>query len=352
MSFLSSLFRNSRSFGLDVSDTSIQLLSVARTSGAQTKASSWLHMDIPEGLIEDGIILDQEGLAEVLRRVHADAKPHPPRTKRVVVGLPDTQTFIHHFSVAPNIKSEELENEIIRQVNASIPINLDDYAWDFKVISKHSHAYEVFFAAAPATVVEAYEQTFALAGLELVVLEPESLALATALGRPQALQPGKGMGIIDMGGRSTTIAFADQTGLRFSVTRPEAGAFITKQIVDKLKISKLAADQRKTQKGFKDKALAPLVESAVEPVIQEFQHAAAYYEQSTKQTLSHIVFCGGSSLLPGLTEFMQEKLGLPFKRPEPSVTADELEPERLVVAAGLATLAARDTSEINFIIPN
>lgn len=350
MSFFPLAIGRPKAFALDFSDMTVQLLEVHGHNHG-LRATSQRHLNIPDGLIENGVILDQQAVAEILQKLVAESQPEPPKSKKVVAELPESQTFIHHFSIPIDTPKNEFQDAVLQQVGNTMPINLDEFAWDLQILHRSTTSIEVLFAAAPAEIAASYEQTLLLAGLELVVLEPESMALSRALISPDALKNGACVSVLDLGGRGSTLIFEDQAGLRLSVTRPEGGRSISQHIAKKLKVTEKAAEQRKCEKGLEDPELKPAIQEALAPIIEEFQAASEYYQQINGQPVSQLVLAGGTSRLKGLSEELQEKLGIPVGLGIPPIAIDGVDPQQLAVLSGLAMRASSLLPGINFIVP-
>lgn len=350
MSFLSSVFGGPKAFALDCSDMAIQLLEV-QGHGSNLHATSHRHITIPDGLISNGVIMDQKAVSEILQKLVAEASPEPPKSRKVVAELPESQTFMHHFSIASDTPKNDIQEAVLEQVAKTMPINLDSFAWDFQILSKTSTSIEILFAAAPAEIAASYEQTLMLAGLDLEVLEPESMALTRSLIHPDALKDGSCVSVIDIGGRGTSIILVDQNGLRLSVTRPEGGQSITQRIAKKLKLTEKEAERRKCEKGLSDVALRPAIIDALEPIVAELQRAREYYERMSGQPVNRLVLAGGSSRLRGIAEEFQNQLSLPTELGTPPIAIDRVDPQELAVVSGLAMRACTLVPGINFIVP-
>ncbi len=338
-----------KAFAIDFSDIALQLLEVNGT-GHNASVVSYKRLEIPDGIFEHGVIKDQAKAVEVIQKLVASATPKPPNTRNIVAELPESLTFLHHFSIPASTDKRDLSEAVLEQVAGSMPFNIDEYAWDFQILEKNGDSYEVLFAAARADVVATYEQTLALAGLELLALEPESLSIARAL-LPQAQTKKSLVAFIDIGGKDTTIVFADTIGIRLSITRPEGGRFLTESIVKKLKINEKLAEQRKCAKGLKDKALIPAITDVLEPLIDEFKQALAYEQRVLNLPLGSIVLAGGGSRLIGLPEYLHEALSVPVQLGTSSIVIKNADPQELITISGLAERAHSLLTGINFIVP-
>jgi type IV pilus assembly protein PilM len=349
MSLFSLFGGKPKAFALDFSDMALQLLEISGT-GHGASVLSYKRMEIPDGIFERGLIKDQAKAIEVIQKLVTSASPKPPNTRNVVAELPESLTFLHHFSIPVTTDKHDLSEAVQEQVAASMPFTIDEYAWDFQVLEKNTESYEILFAAARADIVATYEQTLTLAGLNLLALEPESLSIARAL-LPQSLAKKSLVLFLDFGGKTTDIIFSDAAGIRLSISRPEGGRFLTETIVKKLKINDKLAEQRKCTKGLKDKALMPAITSVLDPLIEDIKQAIAYEQRVMKLPIDNIVLAGGGSRLPGLPEYLHAALTIPVQLGMPSLSIKNIEPQELITISGLAERAHSLLTGINFIVP-
>jgi type IV pilus assembly protein PilM len=347
MNLLSSVFGVPAAFALDISDSTLQIMEVGgRDLG---KVASFSHTDIPKGLMENGRVLDQPKLAEAIRNAIKTASPRKPRTKKVVAELPESQTFTHHFSVERQAGRQNLREAVRLLAEETMPFALAEYVWDFEVLNATDEASEILFAAAPKELVEAYKHTLLLAGLELRILESESMALTRSIVEIKKI-PTESLGVvIDIGGRATTLAFVDSNGLELSINIPVAGDSLTAAISTALKIDEAAAEKLKREKGFQDPKAAEAMRAAFSPLIKQYQQATSYIQTKTRRTLRGALLAGGSSALPGIVDELKTMLGLPVDFGKPPFSVNGLLPHQIVVVSGLAMKAKKLSTGINLV---
>ncbi|MDQ7814345.1 MAG: type IV pilus assembly protein PilM [Patescibacteria group bacterium] len=337
-----------KAFAIDFSDAALRVLEVRGTS-RPLKINTSLKIGIPEGLIEDGLINDQKALADILVEKLHTAQPRPPSTKKVAAELPESQIFLHHFQLPKELSGEDLETALIQQVNQTMPIELENMAWDFQLLRSSDEGHNVLFAAAPAEIVEAYEHTLALAGLELVSLEPESLALIRSVIDAKTSSPEEMVLLIDMGGRSTSMIFVVNGEIHLSVSRSEGGNLLTERIAQKLDLTKAKAEDLKLSQGLKDNRLHPIVAEVFQPIKDEIAQASSYLQASMGKKPSKVLLAGGTAQLEGIDALLQEILGLPVGLAEPPLTIGGQKSLEWCAVSGVALRASTNLRGINFI---
>lgn len=350
MSFLDTLLHRTQAFALDLSDSTLQMLEI---QSGKAGATSSIRLEIPPGLIQEGEIKDQAALAEVIRTAYSQSQPAPPVTRRVIAELPESRTLSIHLTIPHEVQQKQLMDAVVEQAEARLPVNLDDYGWDYQVLGTTGRGdYEVLFAAAPAKLIQEYEQTISLAGLELCVLELESLALSRAILQPKDIPIDSAVVILDIGGRSSSLLVVDQAGLQLSVTIFVAGDALTQAISKKLKLKDDTAEKRKRRSGFKDAELASPMRKALTPLFDEYRRLVEYYQKKMQKQVARVLLVGGSSALIGLREELASNFGVPCESASLSCQLHGIESQQIAVACGLAMRASRLSSGINFIVPS
>ncbi|MBU0540581.1 MAG: type IV pilus assembly protein PilM [Patescibacteria group bacterium] len=347
MNLLSKLLGKPQAFALDISDTTLQIMEIS--GGNKGRITSFAHLDIPPGLMENGRILNQEKLAEVIKRALATAKPRPPHEKKIVTAIPESQVFTHHFALDKNIKKEELRKIALQKAGETLPIKLENYIWDIQIMKYNSEKLEVLFAAAEKELVKTYKHTLLLAGVDIAILEPESFALARATINAAKLPPDAIYSILDMGGRSTTLIFINNKGLQLSSSIPIAGNALTQALAKSKSIATDEAEKLKREKGFTDPQTAPQLNAVLAPLFDQFRQAVSFVENKTGGKTKKILLAGGSSTLPGLPEILNKTLNLEISAAKPPYEVSGYKPSQLAVVSGLALRAKTLSTGLNLI---
>ena len=80
-------------FGLDLSDLSVKVFQLERENNFD-KMRAFYSIDIPSGNIDDGLIINQEKVAEILKEAIKKAGPQKINTNKVICSLPESKVFL------------------------------------------------------------------------------------------------------------------------------------------------------------------------------------------------------------------------------------------------------------------
>ena len=297
-----------KAFGLDISDGSIEIIELEKVF--KFSVVTYGRTELPEGVIEEGRIIDQNILAEKLKKLLKEAKPQKVSTNKVIISLPESQVFVKCFEVEARLKGSSLIGTITNKVSLSLPINIDKTYWDFieKPLADKTKKL-IMFVSVPKDVANSYVKFCNSIGLEVVSLCTESLSLARTILKSSNRQSL----IIDIGSRSTNFNFFDSNDkINMSTTLPVGGDDMTMAVKNELKLEISEAEALKIKSGFKDisnNQVRAIILPIIEDILNEASGAINYYEETFKQKLDDIYVIGGSALLPGIIEVIKSKLG-------------------------------------------
>lgn len=300
--------------GLDISDHSIEAVFIVR-SRDQLVVSSYGRTTLPPGVVVDGAVEKQEALSLSLRKLLLDqmTPPLPKGVSRVVFALPESQVYSHIFEV-PRIADEaELGRSLAVEADGFFPYNHQELAAGYAVIGQRPDKKVVFYAAAHKDTLEGYLSLFDMTGLTPIAVESESSATARATLPAGSTDP---VLYVDIGARVTDISIFDLNGIQFSETLETAGDAFTSALSRSLDISEEDADSLKRNKGLSndlDLRAGKALRLEVDALARDVMDALAYYEGNSKRMISRIILCGGSTLMPGLVEYLSGKFAQPSR---------------------------------------
>ncbi len=129
----------------------------------------------------------------------------------------------------------------------------------------------------------------------------------------QKIEPEEGVLIIDLGQRTSVFSLFDQRGLVFNHYLRVAGNLFAQKVAEALKVSFFEAEKIKVVEGFtaeKNRKVGEVLKKEIIPVIDETKRIIQFYQKATENQIKKIILAGGSSLLPGIAQHLQKKLGL------------------------------------------
>lgn len=316
------------SVGLDIGSKTIKVVELTRVgSGFSLKAAGavgFAGIQIEKAV--DDKELDQ--FAQTLKKLFNDAHI---TSKKVVLSLPESQVFTRTMKF-PLLTNEEIESAVKWEAEEYIPIPVKDAIVRHQIIERQEVGNPpqvlVQVIAVPKLLVEKYVNVVTKAGLEVVAVETELLALTRTWGVQD-----KTLLLADFGARSTNVGIIKGTQLFFSRSIPTAGEAFSRAVSMGLGVTPLQAEEYKATYGLVEGQLEGKVSHAVKPVltvvVDELRKSMNYFQQEARsEPPRSLIVSGGSSGLPGLAAEltkmlnMEVQVGNPFARPNLTVDAE------------------------------
>ena len=230
-----------------------------------------------------------------------------------IVSLIESQVVTRLIQL-PNLTDKELSAAVSWEAEQYIPLPIKDVNLQYKIISRPestSEKMDVLLVAAPKRMISKYINIVKNAGLKIVAMETESMALARALtkvGEPPTI-------IVSMGAISTDLVIADNGNVLFTRSVATGGVNLTKAIMTEFNLPQNQAEQYKQTYGILEDKLSGKVADVLKPVLDvligEIQKAIEFSHMHTKDLpVSRLVICGGGAFLPGISQFLTQRTNL------------------------------------------
>lgn len=319
MGFLNKKLFNSSNvaFGMDISDLSIKVAEL-REKGRSREVSGYGYQSIPSGSMVNGDIINQENVVSAIKKVIAKSGPRRIRTKRVICALPETKAFLRIIAV-PRMKEEELAEAIKWEIEASIPLPIDQVYYDWKVIegtlsNMVENKVYVMIIAVSQKVADRLIETVEAAGLKLLGLEVESLAQARSLIDAKG-DVHRTTLIIDLGDRVAGFIILIGGTPCYTSNIPLSLQSISDSISQVLGMSITEAQKVKEEMGIGSFLKQDPVFRAVKPIMEglvtEIENSIDFYLTGLRYSpkIDQILVCGGGSNIKGLIPFLSSRLG-------------------------------------------
>lgn len=329
---------NKKSIGLDIADRSIEVAEI-KGAGLGAKVLNLSRIELEQGIVENGRIKDLDKLSLALQQVFKQAKPNAINNNEVVFALPESQVYVHNFTLTknPGKTGKKREEQIVDEIIHNIPLEEHDLVYSFKILKEEKDSSEVLAVAASKQVIWEWLDFFDKNKIQVKILDVEILANFRDLFFSMPKNP---VLVADIGAHTSSLAVFDEQGLHYEYIIHIAGDDFTKAIAKALDCSEEKADQEKIKNGLKikNKKAAKALQERVDEVVKEVKNTLEFYKRETNTTVTNMVLVGGSSMLSGLKDYFIKGLGLSVQ----VGTAESLNtkaPLEFVEAIGLARRA-------------
>lgn len=362
----------SQSFlGVDLGASSIKLVELKNDQG-RPRLGTYVIYDIPLSKVKSNDWSDRK--MDVVSALKQIIDQSGATSKFVISALPTFAVFSSLITVAA-VSDKELPNAIRLEAKKVVPRPIEEMILDWKEVekteikatqpetdeveeqqplgtitgSKGTTQRKILITAAPKDLVQVYLDIFKEVGLRLVSLETEALALSRSLiGRDPSV-----VMVVDIGGKTTNLSIVEHgiplvnRGVNFG------GINITQAMSEQMGVDEKLIEQWKRDKGLSgdDDKLSPAIETILDDLLHEilylFQLYRRQFEVAVERTtaIDKVVLAGGSAFVPGLANYLADKLNVPVHLGDPwarIIYPEDLSPvlqeigPAMAVAVGLA----------------
>jgi type IV pilus assembly protein PilM len=296
-----------RAFGLDISDKSIELAELSKLF--RFSIENYGRIELPDGIIKEGRILDEKALAAQIRILLQNVKPRRVSTNKVILSLPESQVFSHHLVMNTTLTGVQLRLSVQKEIVKVLPVNLNRMYWDISVKPVQSDGLSITFVGVMKDVAEAYVRVCNSIGLSVISLSLEALSVARLILAPDNVITA----LVDLGTNTTNVSLVkgnDEIELTISI--PIGGRAMTQAIAQGLNIDEVEAEKKKISVGATESdELFFLIEPVIKNISMEITRIIAYYEEASKEKVSSVLLVGGASVMGGIKKEMAEIIGRP-----------------------------------------
>jgi type IV pilus assembly protein PilM len=305
-----SLKVNNMSVGLDIGSKTIKIVELKPDGqGWQLAASGISGYDgqTPDNLNEPREFSE---FGSMIRKLY---KAAGVSSKEINVALPESLVFTRTLKF-PLLTDAEIASAIKWESEQYIPIPISEAIIQHQIIGRKENSTPpealVLLVAAPRILTEKYVKAASEAGLNVVSVESDLIALSRALS-----QEGKTLLLVDFGARSTDVAISRGGQMAFSRSIPTAGDAFTRAVSQGLGVQVSQAEQYKKTYGLKGEKLEGKIQNALSPVFKivadEIKKAIHFYiADEGGDSPSAVIVSGGTAGMPYAINELSKYLGL------------------------------------------
>lgn len=338
-------FEDKPLFGLDIGRNMLRVMQLEK-SHKMPRLKGYGAIAFDPAAIVDGVIVKPEIISKAAVHLFKSSLVGDITTNRVAVSLPASHAFTRAVQL-PKISPDDIAEAVQTEAEQYIPGHAENLYLDYSVLREDAEGIEIFIVAMPKAIVDSYLALTRMLGLEAVLFDTSIGASARLFSlNKQSNIPSL---LIDFGTGSTDITVFNR-GVVALGTAAFGGIDITKAISRKLNVSSNEALILKSRYGLSAGSLQKQIMAALEPsldlLIKEIRRTIRYYEQRyTKEPpIGQIITVGGGANMPGLDEYLTNRLQLPAQSFDPAPCIDfghlkhfyNADRASYVTAAGLA----------------
>jgi type IV pilus assembly protein PilM len=304
---------------LEIGEDRIRAVELRR-SGRSIQLHALGTAPVPQGALRGGTVEDVRLLAEGVRRA---LREHHVSGTMAVVGLPGRAAASRVLEL-PAMRKDELRAVVAGEMEHYRMIPAGQGTFDFVTLGEEQQdgngQVRLLLMAADKKIVDSYREVLRLAGLQMLALEP--LSLAASRSAFSSLSSG-GVAMVVVGPRTTELAiFKDgvlcysrqfDTGTLDLVARSPSGA---------LDLTQDEGHEEETKTPQADSELPQLggaVGGDLPSLLYELRRSLDFYHREAPRSaqVERIVLSADAERLKGLDGYLEASLGLPVSLCQP-----------------------------------
>lgn len=183
VSFLQGLFSKRKpGIGIELATERINLVEM-RKKGQKLQLVTLVTIPVPEGVVQDGQIVDTLAMAELIQAAITD---NNIKAKTVGTSLPGREAVTRIIPVPADLNDDELKDYMNEEAGLYLPFPREEADVDYQKLGRFVdedgiEKIQVLLVATRKEVTNSYVETFAQAGLKVTVLEVSSFSLIRTL---------------------------------------------------------------------------------------------------------------------------------------------------------------------------
>ncbi len=305
------------SVGVDISDNSLKYVQFVRRNSKDTNLAlvHYGDLDIGAGVIERGNVHNLDALVTVLKEVKRLC-----RAEYVRVSLPEERAYLFEVELKRDTPFKEVRGLLEFRLEENVPLSPRDVYFDYNIFELGDDRMHVAVAVYAKEIINNYYAACRRADLIPLSFEIEAQAIARSaigtgnLGTYLIIDFGKtrmGVGIVHKGLLMYTSTI-DIGGLVLSAALRKQYGDIAESELTVLKNTRGIIDSEENSEMYT--LLKPTMNLIVEELETRIHYWNSRDSDSSFRHIEKIIFCGGSSNLAGLPEYLEKMLKIPTER--------------------------------------
>jgi type IV pilus assembly protein PilM len=333
--------KSKKGIGIEITSEKVNLVQLRRKGQSSYKLVTYGSVELPEGTVEEGRILDPVALGEIIRSLLTEKKV---KLKQVATALPGRETVSRLIRLPAEIPDVELREMVLNQeASLYLPFPREDADVDYQKLGTTLdddgiERIEILMVATPKEVTDSYINALEIAQLQVDIVEVSSFALIRAmhneLSRFSTLA--EAVAIVDIEYEATEITVTVDGVPQFSRTFPIGTAQIQNAQLRAINLpprrttdmemlsSTVVPVQAMDTAGLAGGGSTPgdaAIMRVVGDLSDELRRSIDFYtSQSPGSDVVQLLIAGPGACIGQLNEFFSQRLGIAATAVDPLAT--------------------------------
>jgi len=309
--------------GIDIGSRTLKAVELLNTKGGY-KLKNAGFLNIPAGLIEDGIIRDPVEVSELIRQV---LKISRIKERNVAIAVGGTSVIIKKITLQ-NIPEDKLHETITFEAEQYIPFDIKDVDLDYEVLGEdkeNPNMIKVLIVAVKKDFVHDYVSVVQMAGLNPCVVDVDAFALQNIF-EINYDSTEERIALIDIGARKTSLSIMKNNSAVFMRDVTLGCLQIDEEIASAAGCTQEEAEVIKNS-GKSDKIseeqLKQIVSSVCVGWCMEIKRAFDfYYSSAPEDFVSKILISGGGANINEFGSLLAREVSVKVENINPLINVE------------------------------
>lgn len=300
--------------GVDISSTAVKVLQLSQ-SGQRYRVEHYAVEPLPPNAVVEKNIVEVEAVGEAIRRA---VQRSGSKLKTAAAAVAGSAVITKVIPMPAELSEEELTDQIQVEANQYIPYPIEEVSLDFEVlgpVKDNPEMVNVLLAASRTENVDVRVAALSLGGLEAKVIDVEAFAMENAyklVADQLGLGPDALVAVVDIGATMTTLIVLRNERSIYTREQVFGGKQLTDEVMRRYGLSYEEAGLAKRQGGLPESYELEVLEPFKEAMVQQISRLLQFFFAGSEfNRVDHIVLAGGCASIAGVTDMIEEQLGVP-----------------------------------------
>jgi type IV pilus assembly protein PilM len=303
--------------GLDIGSHTIKAVELEAQANKSYRLVHWgISAPLAEAIV-DGEIMDRQLVTDAITNL---LETRGIKSRSVVAAVSGRAVIVKKITMN-KLSAEDAQQAVYWEAEQHVPYDINDVSLDFEILGPAPNdpkQMQVLLVAAKKDMVTSFGDLMREAGLQPVLVDVDSFAAQNALEANYDFSPQEVVAILNIGSEITNINITQAGVPYFTKDLQVGGNTFIESAQRKFNLSQAEAAAAIRGESGSGLELAPMIEQACEGLATALERAQSYLRTSGEAgAVSRIMLCGGSSLTPGVAEFLQRRFSVPAEIANP-----------------------------------
>lgn len=305
-------------FSLDIGTNSMRIVQLFGDEKHGWTLSKYAYVPITEKLTSDQSDVGKKRLGEAIMGAVQQAGI---KTKNIAVGLPASKTFTSIVET-DTLPKKELAKAFKYEIDKYVPMPMSEAKADYIILGPSPNdpaKTEVLVSSVEKSYAETTMETIEKAGLNIVAMEPEPLAMARSLSIPGAMDATM---VVDFGEKSTDLVVVYKNQPRLVRSIPGGFGNFVQTLSVGLDVKEGQARQFVLKFGLAEDKIEgqvfKILSRPLETYAAELTKSVRFFQTNyLNGKVSGIVLSGYASMIPLFAEYIEARTNIPTMKGNP-----------------------------------